>query len=510
MKKYFNLFDLSQKVDYKTEVLSGLTVALALIPEAVAFAIIAGLSPLTGLYAAFVMGLVTSILGGRPGMISGATGAVAIVLVTLSISHGAEYIFATVVLAGVMQIIAGLLKLGKLMRLVPHPVIFGFVNGLAIIIFMSQLDQFKDDSGNWLTGNELFLLIGLVLGTMIIIWGLPKITKALPASLVAILSIFGIVVFFGIDTKTVGDIASIQGGFPPFHIPMVPLTFENMMVIFPYASIMAGVGLIESLLTLNIIDEITGTRGRGNKEAVAQGTANIISGFFSGMGGCAMIGQSLINISSGARARLSGIVAAVMLLVFIMFGAGYIEMLPMAALTGLMIMVAIGTFEWASLKTFNRMPRSDIFVMVLVTLVTAILHNLALAVIIGVIIAALVFAWDNAKRIRARKHIDENGVKHYEIYGPLFFGSVAVFSEKFDVLDDPKEVIIDFAESRVVDMSAIEALSKLTERYQKAGKEIHLKHLSPDCRKLLKNADAIIDVNVLEDPNYKLVADKLS
>jgi len=510
MKKYFNLFDLSQKVDYKTEVLSGLTVALALIPEAVAFAIIAGLSPLTGLYAAFVMGLVTSILGGRPGMISGATGAVAIVLVTLSISHGAEYIFATVVLAGVMQIIAGLLKLGKLMRLVPHPVIFGFVNGLAIIIFMSQLDQFKDASGNWLTGNELFLLIGLVLGTMIIIWGLPKITKALPASLVAILSIFGIVVFFGIDTKTVGDIASIQGGFPPFHIPMVPLTFENMMVIFPYASIMAGVGLIESLLTLNIIDEITGTRGRGNKEAVAQGTANIISGFFSGMGGCAMIGQSLINISSGARARLSGIVAAVMLLVFIMFGAGYIEMLPMAALTGLMIMVAIGTFEWASLKTFNRMPRSDIFVMVLVTLVTAILHNLALAVIIGVIIAALVFAWDNAKRIRARKHIDENGVKHYEIYGPLFFGSVAVFSEKFDVLDDPKEVIIDFAESRVVDMSAIEALSKLTERYQKAGKEIHLKHLSPDCRKLLKNADAIIDVNVLEDPNYKLVADKLS
>jgi SulP family sulfate permease len=510
MKKYFNLFDLSQKVDYKTEVLSGLTVALALIPEAVAFALIAGLSPLTGLYAAFVMGMVTSILGGRPGMISGATGAVAIVLVTLAISHGPEYIFATVVLAGIIQVLAGILKLGKLMRLVPHPVIFGFVNGLAIIIFMSQLDQFKDVSGNWLTGSELFILLALVLATMVIIWGLPKLTKAIPASLVAILSIFGVVVFFGIDTKTVGDIASIQGGFPPFHIPMVPLTLENLMLILPYASIMAGVGLIESLLTLNIIDEITGTRGRGNKEAVAQGTANIISGFFSGMGGCAMIGQSLINISSGARARLSGIVASIMLLIFIMFGANLIEMLPMAALTGLMIMVAIGTFEWASLKTFKRMPKSDIFVMVLVTLVTAILHNLALAVIVGVIIAALVFAWDNAKRIRARKYFDDEGVKHYEIYGPLFFGSVSVFNEKFDVNDDPNEVIVDFADSRVVDMSAIEALSKLTERYQKAGKIIHLKHLSPDCRKLLKNADEIIDVNVLEDPNYKIAVDKLS
>ena len=510
MKKYFNLFDLSQKVDYRTEVLSGLTVALALIPEAVAFAMIAGLSPLTGLYAAFVMGLVTSILGGRPGMISGATGAVAIVLVTLAISHGPEYIFATVVLAGVIQVVAGLLKLGKLMRLVPHPVIFGFVNGLAIIIFMSQLDQFKDFSGNWLTGSDLFILLGLVVATMVIIWGLPKLTKAIPASLVAILSIFGVVVLFGIDTKTVGDIASIQGGFPPFHIPMVAPTLENLMLILPYASIMAGVGLIESLLTLNIIDEITGTRGRGNKEAVAQGTANILSGFFSGMGGCAMIGQSLINISSGARARLSGIVASIMLLVFIMFGANLIEMLPMAALTGLMIMVAIGTFEWASLKTFKRMPRSDIFVMVLVTLVTAILHNLALAVIVGVIIAALVFAWDNAKRIRARKYFDDAGIKHYEIYGPLFFGSVAVFNDKFDVMEDPNEVIVDFADSRVVDMSAIEALSKLTERYQKAGKIIHLKHLSPDCRKLLKNADEIIDVNVLEDPNYKLVTDELS
>lgn len=428
---------------------------------------------------------------------------------TLAQSHGVEYIFATVILAGIIQAGAGVLRLGKLMRLVPHPVIFGFVNGLAIIIFMSQLDQFKDAEGTWLTGTPLYVLLGLVALTMLIIWGLPKLTKVVPSSLVAILTIFGVVVGFGIDTKTVGDMASIQGGFPPFHIPSIPFNFESLVVIFPYAAIMAAVGLIESLLTLNIIDEITETRGRGNKEAVAQGIANICSGFLSGMGGCAMIGQSLINISSGARARLSGIFAAVMLLVFIMFGANLIEKLPMAALTGLMIMVAIGTFEWASFRTINRMPKSDIFVMAMVTLVTAVLHNLALAVIVGVIIAALVFAWDNAKRIRARKHIDEKGIKHYEIYGPLFFGSVTLFNSKFDVINDPDEVIIDFEESRVVDMSAIEALNKITERYHKVGKKVHLKHLSKDCRRLLNNADAIIDVNVLEDPTYKLVVDKV-
>src|SRR5690606_7813560 len=513
MKKIFNLFDFSQKVDYKIEILAGLTVALALIPEAVAFALIAGLSPLTGLYAAFVMGLVTAVLGGRPGMISGATGAIAVVIVALAISHGVEYVFATVILAGIIQMLAGVLRLGKLIRLVPHSVIFGFVNGLAIIIFMSQLDQFKtlNEAGEmiWLTGEALYILLGLVLLTMLIIWGLPKLTKAIPASLVAILVVFGIVVFMGIDTKTVGDIASINGGFPPFHIPNVPFNFDTLVLIFPYAAIMAGVGLIESLLTLNIIDEITETRGRGNREAVAQGTANILSGFFSGMGGCAMLGQSLINISNGARARLSGIVAAVALLIFVMFGAGLIERLPMAALTGLMIMVAIGTFEWASLKTFNKMPKSDVFVMVVVTLVTIFLHNLALAVVVGVIIAALVFAWDNAKRIRARKSIDDKGIKHYEIYGPLFFGSVAAFNEKFDVLNDPLEVIIDFKESRVVDMSAIEALNKITERYLKVGKKVHLRHLSPDCQKLLRNADKIIDVNIIEDQNYKDMVDKI-
>lgn len=507
MKKFLNLFDFSAEINYRIEVLSGLTVALALVPEAVAFALIAGLSPLTGLYAAFVMGLVTSVFGGRPGMISGATGAVAIVIVSLAADHGVEYVFAAVILAGILQMGAGFLKLGKLMRLVPHPVIFGFVNGLAIIIFMSQLDQFKDNNGNWLTGDSFSIFLGLVLVTMAIIYFLPKLSRAIPASLVAILTIFGIVVALGIDTKTVGDIASIKGTFPPFHIPVVPFGWETLQIVFPYAAIVAGVGLIESLLTLNIIDEITETRGRSNKEAVAQGAANILSGFFSGMGGCAMIGQSLINTSNGARARLSGIVAALMLLVFIMFGSGLIERLPMAALTGLMIMVAIGTFEWASLRTFKRMPTSDVFVIVMVTLVTIFLHNLALAVLVGVIIAALVFAWDNATRIRARRRIDEDGVKHYEIYGPLFFGSIMAFNDKFDVLNDPDEVVINFAESRVVDMSAIEALNKITKRYLKLGKSVHLKHLSPDCRKLLSNADKIIEVNVLEDPTYKVLRD---
>lgn len=508
MKKYLNLFDLTQKVNYKNEVLAGITVALALVPEAVAFALIAGLSPLTGLYAAFVVGLVASVFGGRPGMISGATGAIAVVIVSLAKDYGVEYVFAAVILAGILQMAAGFLRLGKLMRLVPHPVIFGFVNGLAIIIFLSQLDQFKNFDGAWLTGNPLYILLGLVLVTMVIIWGLPKLTKAIPASLTAIIVVFGLVSFLNIDTKTVGDIASISGGFPPFHFPVIPFTIETLQIIFPYAAIVAGVGLIESLLTLNIIDEITETRGRGNKEAVAQGAANILSGLFSGMGGCAMLGQSLINISTGARARLSGIVASVMLLVFIMFGSSLIEKVPMAALTGLMIMVAIGTFEWASLKTFKRMPKSDILVMVLVTLVTIFLHNLALAVLVGVIIAALVFAWDNAKRIRARKFMDEKGVKHYEMYGPLFFGSVSAFNDKFDVLNDPQEVIIDFADSRVVDMSAIEALNKLTERYHKAGKRLHLKHLSADCRVLLHNAGDIIEVNVMEDPTYKVAIDR--
>ncbi|MEO8794358.1 MAG: SulP family inorganic anion transporter [Daejeonella sp.] len=509
-KSFLRLFDFKQKVDYKLEVLAGLTVALALIPEAIAFSLIAGLPPLVGLYAAFMMGLVTSVFGGRPGMISGATGAVAVIIVAVTKTYGIEYVFATVILAGIIQVLVGVFKLGKLIRLVPHPVMFGFVNGLAIIIFMSQLDQFKvlqNGEMVWMTGSALYQMLGLVALTIAIMVGLPRITKAVPASLTAIVVVFFIVIGFGIDTKTVGDLASISGGFPPFHIPMVPFTFDTLKIIFPYAAIVAGVGLTESLLTLNLIDEITETRGRGNKECVAQGSANILSGLFFGMGGCAMIGQSLINISAGARARLSGIVAALMLLVFIMFGASLIEKVPMAALTGVMIMVAVGTFEWVSFKLIGKMPTHDILVGILVAGVTVLLHNLALAVLIGVIISALVFAWESAKRIRARKFIDEAGTKHYEIFGPLFFGSVSAFNSKFDVLNDPDEVIIDFKESRVADMSGIEALNKLTERYQKVNKKLHLKHLSEDCRILLKNADQVIDVNILEDPTYHVATD---
>ncbi|WP_431124945.1 SulP family inorganic anion transporter [Flagellimonas flava] len=525
MKKYLNLFDFSQKVNYRTEVLSGLTVALALVPEAIAFALIPGFSPLTGLYAAFVLALVTSILGGRPGMISGATGAVAVIFVGLILElkqtfPGIDpttilnYTFATVIIAGGIQILAGLLRLGKFIRLVPHPVMFGFVNGLAIIIFMAQFPNFYvKGTSDLLSGSALYTMLGLTLLTMLIIWGFPKLTKAVPSSLLAIIVVSAIVIGFGIDTLTVADTMqegeSIKGGFPPLSIPKIPLTMDTFLIIIPYAAIVAGVGLIESLLTLNIIDEITETRGSGNKECVAQGTANILSGFLSGMGGCAMIGQSLINTSSGARARLSGITAAVMLLVFIMFGSSLIERLPMAALVGLMFMVAIGTFEWASFKTFRKMPNSDVIVMVLVTLITAITHNLAIAVLLGVVISALAYSWENAKRIRARKHVDEDGVKHYEIYGPLFFGSTTLFAEKFDVQNDPVEVIIDFRESRVADMSGIEALNKITERYAKAGKKVHLRHLSKDCIRLLKNAEDIIEVNVLEDPTYKVVADSV-
>ena len=524
MKKYLNLFDFSQKVNYRTEILSGLTVAFALVPEAIAFALIPGFSPLTGLYAAFVVALITSILGGRPGMISGATGAVAVIFVGLilelkdnfpgitpeTILH---YVFATVIIAGLLQITAGVLKLGKFIRLVPHPVMFGFVNGLAIIIFMAQFPNFYEKgTTDLLSGAAFWTMLGLTVLTMVIIWGFPKITKAIPSSLLAIIVVSAIVLGFGIDTRTVADTIavgeSIKGGFPPLSIPNIPLTLETFKIIFPYAAIVAGVGLIESLLTLNIIDEITDTRGSGNKECIAQGTANIFSGFLSGMGGCAMIGQSLINTSAGARARLSGITAAIMLLVFIMFGSSLIERLPMAALVGLMFMVAIGTFEWASFKTFKKMPTSDVVVMVLVTLITAVTHNLAIAVLFGVIISALAYSWENAKRIRARKSIDENGVKVYEIYGPLFFGSTAAFAEKFDIINDPSDIIIDFQESRVADMSGIEALNRITERYAKLGKKVHLKHLSKDCKRLLANADAIIEVNVLEDPTYKVLAGK--
>ncbi|APG61042.1 SulP family inorganic anion transporter [Christiangramia salexigens] len=511
MKKVLNLFDFKQQVNYKTEVLAGLTVAMTMIPESLSFAILAGFPPLMGLYASFIMGLVTAIFGGRPGMISGGAGATVIVLIALMNSHGLDYVLAAVALAGVIQIIIGVFKFGKFIRLVPQPVMFGFVNGLAIIIFTSQLDQFKTIVNGdivWLTGTSLYIMAGLVALTIAIVVLLPKLTKAVPSSLVAIIVVFILVYFLGIDTKTVEDIASVSGGFPPFHIPEIDLTWKTLEVIAPYSMIMAAVGLTEGLLTLNLVDEITETKGNGNRECIAQGGANVLNGFFFGMGGCPMIAQTLVNLSAGSRARLSGIIAAFTILAIVLFGAPIIEQVPMAALVGVMIMVAIGTFEWASLKIFNKVPKKDIFLVIIVALITVILHNLALAVLVGVILSALFFAWESAKRIRARKSIDENGVKHYEIYGPLFFASTTNFAEKFDVANDPEEIIIDFKDSRVADMSAIEALNAVTQRYSKVGKKVHLRHLSDDCRRLLKNADALIEVNIMEDPTYKVVTDK--
>lgn len=506
MQKMLNLFDFSQKVNYRNEIFAGLTVAMTMIPESLSFAILAGFSPLTGLYAAFIMGLVTAILGGRPGLISGGAGATVIVLIPLMLSHGIEYVFGAVVFAGIIQILIGIFKLGKLIRLVPQPVMYGFVNGLAIVIFMSQISQFKIlGSNNWLSGSALYTMIGLVLLTILVVVVFPRVSKKVPASLVAIAVTFALVIIFGIQTRTVSDIANIAGGFPPFHIPKITLSFDVLKVIFPYALIMSTVGLTEGLLTLNLVDEITNTKGKSNRECIAQGTANILNGFFSGMGGCPMIAQTLVNLSAGARARLSGIIAALVILVIILFGAPVIGKMPVAALIGVMIMVAAGTFEWASFKAIRRFPKSDVIVMVIVTLITVFLHNLALAVLIGVVISALVFAWESAKRIRARHYIDDQGVKHYEIFGPLFFGSTTLFAEKFDVKNDPAEVIIDFRESRVVDMSAIDALNKLSERYKSLGKNMRLRHLSPDCRKLIDNAESMVDINILEDPEYRVL-----
>lgn len=511
MNNYFKLFNFQQKVNYKNEILAGLTVAMTMIPESLSFAILAGFPPLVGLYAAFIMGLVTAIFGGRPGMVSGGAGATVVVLIALMQSHGIEYVFAAVALAGVFQIAIGLFKLAKFIRLVPQPVMFGFVNGLAVIIFMAQLEQFKiriNGQTTWLTNTPLYIMLALVALTIAIILVLPRFTKAIPPSLVAIIVVFLVVYGLNIDTKTVSDIASVSGGFPPFHIPDIPLEWQTLKIIAPYALVMSAVGLTEGLLTLNLVDEITATKGNGNKECVAQGSANILNGFFYGMGGCPMIAQTLVNLSAGSRARLSGIVAAMTILIIILFGAPVIGLVPMAALTGVMIMVAIGTFEWASFKMINKMPKQDVFVGILVALITIYLHNLALAVLIGVIISALVFAWESAKRIRARKYTDEKGIKHYEIFGPLFFGSTTAFAEKFDVLNDPEEVIVDFKESKIVDMSAIDAVNKLTERYAKLNKKIHLRHLSSDCRTLLKNANEVIDVNIIEDPTYKVAIEK--
>jgi len=505
MTPLLNLFDFSKKINYKVEILAGLTVAMTMIPESLSFAILAGLPPLVGLYAAFIMGLVTAVLGGRPGLVSGGAGATVVVLIALMKSHGIEYVFAAVAVAGAIQVLVGIFKLARFIRLVPQPVMFGFVNGLAVIIFMSQLEQFKtivNGQVEWISGSTLYIMLALVALTIAIVVVLPKFTKAIPASLVAIIVVFIVVFAFGINTKLVRDIAAVSGGFPSFHLPQIPFTTDAFLIVLPYGLIMAGVGLTEGLLTLNLVDEITQTKGNGNRESIAQGIANTLNGFFGGMGGCPMIAQTLVNLSAGARARLSGIVAAITILTIILIGAPVIERVPMAALVGVMMMVAIGTFEWMSFKVINKMPLKDIITGVLVAVITVWLHNLALAVLIGIIISALIFAWESAKHIRVNQNILPDGSKIYVLSGPLFFGSVKNFNDLFNIQNDPAEVVIDFKDSRVFDMSGIDALNRLTEKYTQSGKKLVLKHLSEDCKRLLKDAESIIEVNIEEDPMY--------
>ena len=498
---------------FKNEILSGLTVALALVPEAIAFAFVAGVEPLVGLYAAFMVGLLAAIFGGRPGMISGATGAMAVVMVALVAEHGVEYLFAAVVLTGLLQMGAGVLRLGKFIRIVPHPVMLGFVNGLAIVIFLAQLQNFQVTSADgvqeWLTGEPMMIFAGLVILTMFIIHFLPRITGAFPASLAAIITVSLLVFSLDLDTATVGGMASIKGSLPAFHIPAVPFNFETLMIILPYAFILAAVGLIESLLTLSLIDEVTSTRGRGNRECMGQGIANTVTGLFGGMGGCAMIGQSMINVNSGGRQRLSGISAALFLLMFILFASPLIERIPMAALVGVMFVVVIATFEWSSLRIMGKIPATDAFILVLVSAVT-VFTDLAIAVVVGVIVSALVFAWEHAKHININTYDDKQGSRVHELNGPLFFGSVKNFLELFNPEEEPDDVIIEFQNSRVADHSAIEAIDTLAERYIRAGKTLHLRHLSEECRQLLKKAGSLVEVNVMEDPRYHVADDQMA
>ncbi|MDW3222557.1 MAG: SulP family inorganic anion transporter [Paracoccaceae bacterium] len=497
----------------RIELLSGLTVALALVPEAVAFAFVAGVNPLVGLYAAFIVGLITALIGGRPGMISGATGALAVVMVALVAQHGVEYLFATVVLMGCLQMVAGVMRWGKFIRLVPHPVMLGFVNGLAIVIFLAQMSQFKVpgtivntghgmSGGEWLSGTPLYLMLALVAATMAIIWVMPRITRVIPAPLAGIGIVAAVVIGFGLDVPRVGDLASIQGGLPALHIPMVPLNWETFEIILPYAVILAAIGLIESLLTLNLVGDMTNKRGGASQECIAQGIANTVTGFFGGMGGCAMIGQSMINVKSGGRTRVAGIAAAVFLLLFILVGSSVIELIPLAALVGVMFMVVIGTFAWNSLTILRKVPLMDAFVILLVTVVT-VYEDLAVAVVVGVIVSALAYAWNNARRIYSKTYTTPEGARVYQIQGPLFFGSSEGFSELFDVNGDPSEVIVDFADSRVVDQSALQAIEAVAVKYEGVGKRLQLRHLSRDCHRLLKKAGHLM-VDSDDDPEYEL------
>ncbi|QJE03312.1 SulP family inorganic anion transporter [Massilia forsythiae] len=496
----------------KTNLLSGLTVALALVPEAIAFALVAHVSPLTGLYAAVLVSFITSAFGGRPGMISGAAGALAVVMVALVAQHGVQYLFAAVVLMGVLQMLFALARLGKFIRMVPHPVMLGFVNGLAIVIFVAQFEHFKvagaDGAAHWMVGARLWTMLGLVALTMALIYLTPRITKAVPATLMGIVVVALLVRLLGIDTKTVGDLGSIAGGLPAFHAPAVPFDLETLRIVFPYSLVLAGVGLIETLLTLTLIDEITDTRGQPNRESLAQGAANVVTGLFGGMGGCAMIGQSMINVGNGATGRLSGIAASLLLLSFILFGSSVIERIPLAALIGVMFVVCEKTFEWGTFRLFGKVPRADALVVVLVAGVT-LAFNLATAVVVGVIVSALVFAWEHAKRIRATVSTDALGWKVYELEGTLFFASSAGFQALFSPRDDPQDVAIEFRGARVADHSAIQAIDGLAQRYRLLGKRLHLRHLSPDCRALLARADAMIEVSLADDPRYRVADDKL-
>ncbi|GHB19938.1 sodium-independent anion transporter [Pseudovibrio japonicus] len=495
----------------KVELLSGLTVALALVPEAVAFAFVAQVEPLVGLYAAFIVGIITAVFGGRPGMISGATGALAVVMVSLVVQHGVEYLFAAVVLMGILQVFFGIMRWGKFIRMVPHPVMLGFVNGLAIVIFLAQMGQFQSvdpvtGASSWLAGMDLTLMLGLVALTMGVIWYLPKLTNAIPAPLAGILVVSILVIGLGLDVQTVGDLAPIAGGLPEFHIPMVPLNLDTLMIILPYSLILAAIGLIESLLTLNLVAEMTNTRGGASKECLAQGAANVVTGFFGGMGGCAMIGQSMINVKSGGRTRLAAIAASLFLLSFILFASPLIEQIPLAALVGVMFMVVIGTFAWNTFKILHKIPRTDAIVIALVTGVT-VYSDLAVAVVVGVIVSALAYAWNASKRIDAHTTTNSEGQKIYKLEGPLFFGSAAGFQEIFDPHSDPDDVIVDFINSRVVDHSGLQAIDALATRYEQAGKTLHLRHLSPDCKDLLHKAGNMVEVAVMEDPHYGVAVD---
>ncbi|MFN3789005.1 SulP family inorganic anion transporter [Massilia sp.] len=496
----------------KSNLLSGLTVALALVPEAIAFALVAQVSPLTGLYAAVLVCFITSSFGGRPGMISAAAGSLAVVMVALVVQHGAQYLFAAVVLMGVLQLLFAAARLGKFIRMVPHPVMLGFVNGLALVIFVAQFGHFKtpgpDGGMQWMGGLELATMLAIVAATLAVIYLTPRFTKAVPSTLVGILAASAGCALLGIDTKTVGDLGSIAGGLPSFAVPEVPWNLETLRIVFPYALVLAGVGLIESLLTLTLIDEITDTRGQPNRECLALGASNVVTGFFGGMGGCALIGQSMINVNSGGIGRLSGIVASLCLLAFILVGSSWIEQIPLAALIGVMFFVCEKTFEWGTFRLFGKVPRADALVIVLVAGIT-LAFDLAVAVLAGVIVSALVFAWQHAKQIRVTAGIDEQGCKVYELEGTLFFASVSGFQALFTPKEDPQDVVVEFLRARVADHSAIQAIDALAERYRLLGKRLHLRHLSPDCRELLEKAKDMIEVNLPEDPRYHVADDKL-